>query len=164
MKLENYGEIHDLDTGFLISRRNIYIFFCTPLFTLATIFFGKFAIEAFPHYWGGNGESYLLILPLGALGMLYGTIYTITRIIAIKKELELRGVTSSDKRKASKFTKQTVIAVIVVLGVILGIASCNTKPRTDKGYWGSDGYYNPSDSEMEEVWDDVNRWMDENWD
>ena len=31
------------------------------------------------------------------------------------------------------------------------------------GYWGSDGYYNPTDEEMEETWEDVNDWMEENW-
>ena len=49
----------------------------------------------------------------------------------------------------------------VILFIVMS-KGCDSS-SSSKGSWGSDGYYNPSDAEMEQTWNDVNEWMQENW-
>lgn len=73
-------------------------------------------------------------------------------------------------------SKKVLIALIIcavgalLLSLCISPSGSSSKSHTssnnsdsDKGYWDSDGYYNPSDKEMDEVWEDVYDWMDDNW-
>jgi len=63
----------------------------------------------------------------------------------------------------SKNTRDTIIA-IVVIAIFVGLWAISTSDSGgSSGHYGSDGYYKPSKSEMDDVWDDVNDWMDDNW-
>lgn len=55
-----------------------------------------------------------------------------------------------------------IIFIIIALIMIFGNGSADNK-KDDKGHWGDDGYYNPTDQEMQDAWDDANDWMEENW-
>ena len=65
-------------------------------------------------------------------------------------------------------TSSNIIAIILIalfLAIICFVIFGNSsnKNNEDKGHWGDDGYYNPTDQEMQDAWDDANDWMKENW-
>ncbi len=118
----------------------------------------------------------LLLCIVGFLVLLYGAKVALKQRKELEYELQRRERKSTEEqaaiaqerkdenRRVTKIAaKWVVIAVIfaIILGAIIGIHNNNT--HTQEGYWGSDGYYNPSDEEMEDVWEDVYDWLDKNW-
>ena len=52
-----------------------------------------------------------------------------------------------------------IILVIFVFSNLDGLSSSSDK----KGSWGDDGYYNPTEEEMQDAMDEAKDWMEENW-
>jgi len=70
--------------------------------------------------------------------------------------------------KSEKFGKVVAYGIIAVLIVAISVScsgggSSHHSSSSDKGYWGSDGYYNPTESERQQALDDAYDWMAENW-
>lgn len=74
-----------------------------------------------------------------------------------------------EERKMNVSKATWLIAVVIGMFLLYAVASGSSGGRSSgggsgaTGYWGSDGYYHPSDKEMENVWNDVNNWMANNW-
>lgn len=90
---------------------------------------------------------------------------------AATAEVSKRGLDHKiSKRKAEnqetrKYILISIVSLLVIIALFVFVGRITSSDNSsDKGYWGSDGYYNPSPSEMDDVWDDVNDWMDKNWD
>ncbi len=58
-----------------------------------------------------------------------------------------------------------ISAIIILIGLIALIATSfsNGSSSDKKGTWGDDGYYNPTDEEMQDAMDEAKDWMEENW-
>ena len=65
-------------------------------------------------------------------------------------------------------TSSNIIAIILIalfLAIVCFVIFRNSsnKNNEDKGHKGDDGYYNPTDEEMDQAWEDAYDWMEENW-
>ena len=61
--------------------------------------------------------------------------------------------------------RKIALLLAVLLSMSLIFTSCESKKRSSssKGYWGSDGYYNPTDAEKAQTRKEVDEWMKNNW-
>ena len=67
-------------------------------------------------------------------------------------------------------TLQRVSVTLLIAGLIGCLGSCSTacnSPRDysnhkskDKGYWGDDGYYHPSESERQEILEETRKYLE----
>lgn len=125
--------------------------------------------------WKNAGSISLFCILLGILLFLYFALIASNCKkweVAAAAEVSARGLNYAvealrAKKRAERKIMLPILAVFIAIALLIaiGLHSCGgnyTEP--DKGYWGSDGYYNPSPDEMDDVWDDVNDWMDKNWD
>ena len=62
---------------------------------------------------------------------------------------------SKSKKGGATFA---IILVIIMLFVV--IRACSS---SNKGSWGSDGYYNPTQEELEDAVQDAQDWLHDNW-
>ena len=61
--------------------------------------------------------------------------------------------------------------IMLALGIVIcmsmmscgGSYSSSSSRSSEKGSWGSDGYYNPTDAELKEAVKEANEWLEENW-
>lgn len=63
------------------------------------------------------------------------------------------------KKTTHKSKGGVMFAVILVIIVLIILP----KGCSEKGYWGSDGYYHPSQEELEDAVKDAQDWVRDNW-
>lgn len=165
MKIEGI-EIRKHPTSELLKQRKLFGFFLSyiPILSIGSGIGGVWlllqAIE--DTFWVPMCiMAFLFCVIFGAIG-----IYFVSLIRGINTELKKREISKWDRAASKRFSKKlwTIVGVFVLVIIVLGLLSPYLAPKSQpNGYWGADGYYNPSDKEMEDVWDDVNKWMDKNW-
>ena len=156
MRIEGI-EIRDHGTSNLLKFRKLYGFMlCLSLFFLGAGVVGAISF----------GEEFLV--PAGMLLVIFALVTPlfIALLWNINAELKKRQISEGDRAILRWFSKKMwlVVGAFVLVILIFGLLYPHlvSKSQTD-GYWGADGYYHPSDKEMDDVWDDVNKWMDKNW-
>ena len=161
MKIEG-REICDHSTTELLKHRKLYIF----MLSLSVLLFSAGIVFLF------FGEELIsiaaILFAFGGLMMLA----FVTFLRGINAELKKRKISEVHRASEKKFSKRLWIIVGIFILVILVFSllsphlvqkNHNDYESPSTGYWGADGYYNPSDKEMKEAWDEANKWMQENW-
>ena len=117
-------------------------------------------------------------------GVLFKLIYaalaicTVLSMKSVKKqvesELENREYSEIDKQNAAKKVKKKTIILLALLVVCLFMQKCDytsssssrgssSSSRSEKGYWGSDGYYHSTEAEKRQAMKEAQEWMAKNW-